>query len=168
MNRTPIDDLAGPTIQLMADIAKDHRADPIAETVIDLSHKRARAEIELLANVFPAMRQGLFVLNDIPITIDHFENDDTRIIFASLELASRFPQNRNRAVVIRDRLAAAGFWNNEDTRDFIGGMIWGPGPLATLFTRLQFDRGRLMLAAARLYEAIDQQERFIQQHRRAA
>jgi hypothetical protein len=134
---------------------------------IELASDRARIELDLLLNLTGGVRQGLAILSDLGITAEHFAEDDCRAIF----IAIRYGVDRDtteRAKLCRSALRHLHLWDDNDLRDFVGGMRWGPGPLAALFYRLPFRRERLALHACRLIEHIELQQQVAVRLRGAA
>jgi len=113
-------------------------ADPILSAA-ESSLARVRAEIRLLACIAPLGRWGLALASRAGITIDAFTADDCRCIYAGLIVAERTGRITDAEATVqlcRDVLITRHLWHPDDTRSFCGGMTWGPGPLAALFTSL--------------------------------
>lgn len=118
----------------------------------ELDHLLHRAEIELLANWAPSLKQGWTILNSSKVTYNSFAGDDTRAIFIGFEVGMKYPGIERAAHLAKRALEQSavsallpkGLWDNDDNRMRfpIQGRIWGPGLLSTLMLTLSYsDRG---------------------------
>lgn len=114
---------------------------------------RARAELRLLGCIAPIGRWGLALATRAGVTLETFEQPDTIAIFTALLAGERtgWIVDRTKTFLLARRaLALAGLWDEDDDRTHVGGMRWGPGPLAVLFCRVnRWDAERLVPIVAR-------------------
>lgn len=121
--------------------------------------------MKLLACIAPIGRWGLALASRAGISMDHFNSEDTRVIFAAMLVADDDGTITDRiktALLCRFGLDSIDLWDPTDCRSFIAAMRWGPGPLVELFFRVnRMDAEKFLPdAAAELIEICRQIDRF--------
>jgi hypothetical protein len=101
--------------------------------------------------IAPSPRHRWPLAEQLGLTVDDFLEDDTAIIARAI--AAGWEHGREVcAKVSRALLREADLWTEADERRFVtGGLRWGPGPLAVLFSRMS----DLDDEAGQIAEAID-------------